>query len=53
MILKTADAEEAETAGAVGYLPNLADEIRYFHYAGIGISEEEAYLLMKSLTKLA
>jgi hypothetical protein len=31
LVLKnTAEGEEGETAGAVGYLPNLAEEIRQF-----------------------
>lgn len=52
------EGEEEEEAEApelnpVGYVPNLLAESRIYQWAGIGFSEQETYLIQKSLKDLS
>lgn len=43
------EAEEAEEAPAVGYVPDLIADSQLYQWAGIGFGQQEIYRLQKSL----
>ncbi len=53
LIKAQAEGEEPADQGPIGYVPNFCEDMRLFAEAGVAFSEEETFIIFKSLTKLA
>lgn len=53
LIKAQVEGEEAQESGPIGYVPHFMEEMKLFQEAGVSFSEEESFIIFKSLTKLA
>ena len=53
LLIKEKNEGEEIAEPAVGFVPNILDEFRIFKETGIYFGDDETYILLRSLTKLA